>query len=272
MKAAGMAGSVLPLNRSEPCARRRLPPAARRARLLACALRVFAQWGIGAARHAEIAAEAGVSVPTVFVYFPTRAALVDAVLAEVARFYIALAEDVHASRRPAPEVVTAHAMAFTRSVDNHPDYASVLLNWSSAVRTEHWPRYRAMETRVVALLARIIELTEKLGWTHVTFNRDIVGDNFHVLCAPAAYRPCHHAAGHLHGDLSAFVQQPDTATPGCRGLSPRKETRRGTGRKMLPRCSARGMPRGSAQRGATPGQEQRRGGATRRHSFGKGCI
>jgi ferredoxin len=29
----------------------------------------------------------------------------------------------------------------------------------------------------------IIELTEKLGWTHVTFNRDIVGDNFYALCS-----------------------------------------------------------------------------------------
>ena len=102
-------------------------------------------------------------MPTVFVYFPTRAALVDAVLAEVARFYIALAEQVHASRRPAPEVVTAHAMAFARSIDDHPDYASVLLNWSSAVRTEHWPRYRAMETRVVALLARTLARGQRQG-------------------------------------------------------------------------------------------------------------
>jgi TetR/AcrR family hemagglutinin/protease transcriptional regulator len=138
----------------EPLYRRRLPPEVRREQLLQCALRVFARRGIGAAHHAEIAAEAGVSVPTVFVYFTTRDALVDAVLDEVARFYIALAEHVHASRRPAPEVVTAHAMAFSRSIDGHPDYASVLLNWSSAVRTEHWPRYRAMESRVLALLAR----------------------------------------------------------------------------------------------------------------------
>ena len=158
-----MARSVLQLNRSEPRQRRRLSPEARRERLLTCALRVFARRGIGAAHHAEIAAEAGVSVPTVFVYFPTRAALVDAVLAEVARFYIALAEDVHASGGPALEVVNAHAMAFARSIDEHPDYASVLLNWSSAVRTEHWPRYRAMETRVLALMARTLARGQRQG-------------------------------------------------------------------------------------------------------------
>ena len=41
---------------------------------------------IGGARHSEIAKEAKVSVPTVFFYFPTREALVKAVLDEVARF------------------------------------------------------------------------------------------------------------------------------------------------------------------------------------------
>jgi AcrR family transcriptional regulator len=66
--------------------RRRLSPGARRAELMACALAVFARRGLGEARHAEIAAEAGVSVATVFVYFPTREALVDAVLDEVDGF------------------------------------------------------------------------------------------------------------------------------------------------------------------------------------------
>ena len=139
--------------------------------LLACALRVFARRGIGAAHYAEIAALARVSVPTVFVYFPTRAALVDAVLAEVERFYIALAEQAHASRRPAPEVVTAHAMAFARSIDEHPDHATLLLNWSSAVRTEHWPRYQAMETRVVALLARTLARGQRQGSIAIAIHR-----------------------------------------------------------------------------------------------------
>ncbi|HEY2487591.1 MAG TPA: helix-turn-helix domain-containing protein, partial [Candidatus Binataceae bacterium] len=57
----------------------------RRTLLLRCALCVFARRGIGAARHAEIAREAKVSVPAVFFYFPTRQALVSAVLDEVAR-------------------------------------------------------------------------------------------------------------------------------------------------------------------------------------------
>jgi AcrR family transcriptional regulator len=55
--------------------RRRAHPldeAERRALLLQCAIRVFARRGIGAARRAEIASKAKVSVPTVFFYFPTE--------------------------------------------------------------------------------------------------------------------------------------------------------------------------------------------------------
>ena len=61
--------------------------------LLRCAMRVFARRGLGAARHAEIARAARVSVPTVFFYFPTRKALVSAVLEEVARFFTEMADN-----------------------------------------------------------------------------------------------------------------------------------------------------------------------------------
>src|SRR5271156_346012 len=91
--------------------RRRAPAldkAERRALLLGSAIRVFARRGIGAARHAEIAREAKVSVPTVFFYFPTREALVSAVLDEVARFFTEMAETIHSKPYPAPEIILEH--------------------------------------------------------------------------------------------------------------------------------------------------------------------
>ena len=91
-------------------------------------MRVFARRGLGAARHAEIAKEAGVSVPAVFFYFPTREELVTAVLDEVDNFLMEMAENVHANERPAPEILLAHAQAFAASVDTHPDYARVWLD------------------------------------------------------------------------------------------------------------------------------------------------
>ncbi|MGY9003943.1 MAG: TetR family transcriptional regulator, partial [Rhodospirillales bacterium] len=47
----------------------RLPPQERQQQLLRCAVQVFAQLGIGAAVHADVAREAEVSVATVFTYF-----------------------------------------------------------------------------------------------------------------------------------------------------------------------------------------------------------
>ena len=89
-----MATSTAPLKTTRFRARR-LSPTERRTQLLTCALRVFARRGLGEARHAEIAKEAGVSIPAVFFYFPTRADLVDAVLCEVERFYRTMADEIH---------------------------------------------------------------------------------------------------------------------------------------------------------------------------------
>jgi TetR/AcrR family hemagglutinin/protease transcriptional regulator len=104
--------------------------------LLECAIRVFAVRGIGAAPDAEIARRARVSVPTVFAYFPTRKALVNVVLGEVARFFIEMANEALAKGGPVPEVILEHLHAFTDAVETHPDHTRVLLEWSTALRDE----------------------------------------------------------------------------------------------------------------------------------------
>lgn len=143
---------------------RRLSPADRRAQLLSCALRVFARRGLGAARHAEIAKEAGVSVSAVFFYFPTRTALLQAVLDEVERFLVEMGERVHATTDlPAPRVVLEHARAFADSVDRHPDYARVWLDWSTAIREEIWPRYLQFQERMVRMIAKTIKRGRRQG-------------------------------------------------------------------------------------------------------------
>jgi TetR/AcrR family transcriptional regulator, hemagglutinin/protease regulatory protein len=129
----------------------------RRTLLLRCALRVFARRGIGAARHAEIAREAKVSIPAVFFYFPTREALVSAVLDEVARFFTAMAENIHDRRRPAPEIILEHTRAFAEAVGTHPDHTRVLLEWSTALRDEVWPQYLKFQEKIVAMIARTIK-------------------------------------------------------------------------------------------------------------------
>ncbi|MGD8977082.1 MAG: TetR/AcrR family transcriptional regulator [Gammaproteobacteria bacterium] len=138
-------------------ARRRLSPAARRAQLLECALAIFADRGLGRAGHARIAEAAGVSVPTVFHYFPTREALVDAVLDEVEGFFMGLARDVYAGDGPVRERLVAHGLAFLEATDSHPAHIRVWLDWSTAIREHVWPRYLAFQERLVALVAEAIE-------------------------------------------------------------------------------------------------------------------
>ena len=143
-----------------PSPRRRARPldkAERRALLLQHAVGVFARRGIGAARHAEIARKAKVSVPTVFFYFRTRKALVKAVLEEVARFFTEMAKTAHRKRGPAPEIILGHLRAFADAVDTHPDHTRVLLEWSTALRDDIWPAFLRFQEKGIATIARTIQ-------------------------------------------------------------------------------------------------------------------
>lgn len=147
-------------DRSHRVRRRRakaLDKSERRALLLRGAIHVFARRGIGAARHAEIARDAKVSVPTVFFYFPTREMLVGAVLEEVARFYTEIAETIHDQHRPAPEIILEHLRAFADTVTTHPDHTCVLLEWSTALRHEVWPLFLKFQEKIIAMIARTIK-------------------------------------------------------------------------------------------------------------------
>jgi TetR/AcrR family hemagglutinin/protease transcriptional regulator len=144
-------------------ARRRLRPTDRRAELLAQALAVFAHRGIGRGGHAEIAKRSGVAVSTVFVYFPSRNALVDAVLDEVARFLTVMAQEIHGRGRPATDALYEHVVTFTNSVESHPDHARVWLDWSTAVRERIWVRYLRLQERVVGIIAATIARGQREG-------------------------------------------------------------------------------------------------------------
>jgi TetR/AcrR family hemagglutinin/protease transcriptional regulator len=107
---------------------------------------------------------AGLSVGSVFNYFPTRDALVEAVLDEVARFIL---EDVlvpiQRDHVPAPQVLLESALAFAASIEDHPDHARVWLDWSTAVRDEVWTRYLAFQERVLQLLGATTERGKREG-------------------------------------------------------------------------------------------------------------
>jgi TetR/AcrR family hemagglutinin/protease transcriptional regulator len=146
-----------------PGPRRRLPPDERRAQLLAIAIDVFAERGLGAARHAEIADRAGVAVSTVFVYFPTREKLVEDVLDELASFFLRLLERAHSQERPCLQILREINEELLALLKTHRSHVLVWLEWGSAVREEVWPAYRAFSERAVELTRRTLERGQREG-------------------------------------------------------------------------------------------------------------
>ncbi len=120
-------------------------------------MRAFAAEGLSGGGHARIAELAHVSVPTVFHYFPTREALVDAVLKEVEEFFMSLALQIHARDESVASILTAHGLAFLETCDSHPDYVRVWLDWSTAIREHVWPRYLSFQEELVGIVAGTIE-------------------------------------------------------------------------------------------------------------------
>lgn len=142
---------------------------------------VFARRGLSGGHHAEIAEAAGVAVSTVFVYFSTRDELVVAVLDEVERFLMEMAERAHTSTQKAPDVFRTHMAAFAAAVDTHRDHARVWLDWSTAIREDVWPRYMKFQERIVGTLAVTIERGQREG--DVAPNVDPEGDARLIVAA-----------------------------------------------------------------------------------------
>ena len=114
-----------------PSSAKRLSPDARKAQLLHHAMAAFAQAGIERAVHADVAARANVSTPTVFKYFPTRDALVDAILTEIEDAFTNLSGLKSSSMRLQPKELT-HLFAGLISAlcVNKPNLMKVGLMWS----------------------------------------------------------------------------------------------------------------------------------------------
>lgn len=164
----------------------RLSPEARRQQLLGCALRVFARRGLSRASHAEVAAEAHVSVPTVFTYFRTRTDLVTAVLEEIQRYYDGQAEQCQRPDVPVPRALLDSADAYAVSIDTHPDHARIWLEWSTAIREEIWPLYVAFHERIVGRFADTI----RRGQRELTIPRDVDAEDAALLIVGAAHVVC----------------------------------------------------------------------------------
>jgi AcrR family transcriptional regulator len=134
----------------------RLKSAQRRAQLLACAMKVFAEHGLEAANHTQVAAEAGVSVPLCFFYFKSRAVLVDAVLGEVEKLYKAAFALADRDELDAAQALKRTSDALIATLDNQRYETSIFIDWSISVRSPTWPRFLRLHRHLVAVLTRVI--------------------------------------------------------------------------------------------------------------------
>lgn len=117
----------------------------------------FAVAGIERAVHADVALRANVSTPTVFKYFPTREALVDAVLGEIEHSLESLQSLLEPGRIFSPaELTRSMAGVLSRLCANRPDMMKVLLAWSvsfSPVRI----RFLSLENRLHKMVASLLD-------------------------------------------------------------------------------------------------------------------
>jgi TetR/AcrR family hemagglutinin/protease transcriptional regulator len=142
----------------------RLRPDARREQLLAHALAMFAERGLGAARHSDLALRSAVSLPTTLHYFPSLDALRGEILREVSRF---LLEDVLAAasrRHPrASDALIATLLGFEDAIDTHPNHVRIWLEWSVAVRGALWPSYLDFRAGALAGVKQLLTRGKRQG-------------------------------------------------------------------------------------------------------------
>lgn len=171
----------------------RLSREARAEQLQAAALRVLAENGIGHTNHSLVAAAAGVSVPTVFFYYRTHAELTCLVLDNVAAQILNEIVRPGADRADPAEAIEWMLLRFAAFIDEDRDAARVWLDWSTAIRSETWPRYLTFLSTARQLIAGMIQgnveladviiglahMTGHMKFTHVS--DDVVARTIHRL-------------------------------------------------------------------------------------------
>ncbi|HAK63255.1 MAG TPA: TetR/AcrR family transcriptional regulator [Alphaproteobacteria bacterium] len=204
----------LSMNIASP--RRRMQPEDRRAQLMDYGIQVFARLGIGRASHAEIAREAGVSVATVFNYFPTREILVLQILEEVAKNLTALLENLDQKNVTAPQALYNLMRAFADATETHTDMVRVWLEWSTSVRDDIWPKYLVFQEKVVNRLQDLIVRGQRQGQIPADVDprdaaRIIVGDAHMVVLMHFAHQAARDMDGFLRHLIESVLKIPATS-------------------------------------------------------------
>jgi TetR/AcrR family transcriptional regulator, hemagglutinin/protease regulatory protein len=135
-----------------------LSPLERKRQLTRCAIEAFAANGIGRANHAQVAELAGVAVPTVFTYFPSREDLVDGVLAEVEIALVSIIEtELNNSKLTAFEKYLNLLSNYTKAMDQDPALVKVFLDWTTSFEKNLSDRFQKYLKKLISLLSQIVD-------------------------------------------------------------------------------------------------------------------
>lgn len=135
----------------------RMNRGARVQQLRAVAAGVLAERGIGHANHTQIAAAAGVSLPSMFHYFPTAQDLTRAIISDVSEFLLeGIAARTIASAAPGVAGLEAVLAAFAASFDDNIAFVTIWLDWSTAAGGPHWPDYLDFHEKACAIVTPLV--------------------------------------------------------------------------------------------------------------------
>lgn len=134
-----------------------MSPELRYQQILECGIHMFAERGLANANHADIAAEIGISVPTVFHYFPSIDMLQRSVLTEIHRYFIdQMIVAYLAKPTPAYERIEEILLAFQALIDENSHYVRIWLEWSGFTRGFIWDMYLDFYKEAVAGLRKLL--------------------------------------------------------------------------------------------------------------------
>lgn len=188
--------------------RTRLSPEARRAQLLETAMDVFAEMGLERAGHGDIAKRANVSTATVFNYFPTRTALVDAVLGKIESFTDDMFSRIPAECNNRRHRILQLASAFQQMVSERPSATKTQLKWGVSFDPDIRPAYLAFQGRMLDRMVAILpdnpeDLTQARAEARILFG----ASNLFAAMTFDAFQP-DEMTGFI-GRIADVLSQPD---------------------------------------------------------------
>lgn len=151
----------------------RLTPEQRKAELLTLAIESFSDKGLGTSTHTDVAQLAGLAIPTIFHYYPTRERLLEAVLGEVVRFIREeLLERNFDRSAPAADVIETTLMAFVQASTTHESHMRIWFEWGSTLRDDLRTSYCNLYRQEFEHFVRVLNHGKRSGSLHLCLSSE----------------------------------------------------------------------------------------------------